>query len=84
MSITHTSISANHNEVHLGQTALLVFSYQTLVAVEVFGPNHAKYRTSEYHSITTSKHINASGFRGALEVSPERLAALALTNTEGN
>ena len=85
MPISLRSIGANHNEVDTGK-ALLVFSYSTLVAVKVYGRERGlsdvvregdKFKTNAFHSVTTSKHINKSGFKTAMEVSPEELAKLA-------
>ena len=76
MSIT---LRPNHNEVRT-DTRTLVFSYSTLVAVRIAGPHIGgihDYKTNQFHSVTTSKHISKSGFKNAKEVSPEDLAKLA-------
>lgn len=60
----------------------LFFSYRTLVGVLYDGK---RYRTNEYHSTTTSKHLNGAGYKDAVQVSPdelERLAAIAVTGGE--
>lgn len=50
-----TPIAPNQNELTIkGNTYL--FSYKTLVAANVDGKF---YRTSKFHSKTTSKHINS-------------------------
>lgn len=80
MPISLHPIGPNHNEVETGK-ALLVFSYSTLVAVKLFREysegKPAHFKTNAFHSVTTSKHINKSGFKNAPEVSPEELAKLA-------
>lgn len=80
MAISLRPIGPNHNEVVLnGRT--LVFSYSTLVAVRVPGEYRPGrpviFKTNAFHGVTTSKHINKSGFKNATEVSPEELAKLA-------
>lgn len=80
MTISLNPIGPNHNEVDTGR-ALLVFSYRTLVAVKLFreygAGEPAHFKTNAFHSATTSKHINKSGFKNAEEVSPGELAKLA-------
>lgn len=73
-TITLCPLGPNHNEVRTG-TVDLVFSYSTLVAVHA--ADGKRYKTNEYHSVTTSKHINKSGFKDATPVSPDELAKLA-------
>jgi hypothetical protein len=75
MPISINPIGPNHNEVRDGNGNTLVFSYHTLVAVRDF--RGREYKTNQYHSRTTSRHVNRSGFMGAKAVSPEELARIA-------
>ncbi len=75
MPLALRPIGPNHNEVKTA-TRTLVFSYQTLVAVRIQGTGR-DYKTNQFHSKTTSKHINKSGFKDAQAVSPDELAKLA-------
>jgi hypothetical protein len=82
MTISLSPIGPNHNEVIVShpefEDSVRVFSYKTLVAVGCRGVPGAKlYKTNQFHSVTTSKHINKSGFKDATPVSPEDLAKLA-------
>jgi hypothetical protein len=79
MPLALCPIGPNHNEVKTA-TRTLVFSYETLVAVRVYGVGTkigGEYKTNQFHSKTTSKHINKSGFKDAQAVSPDELAKLA-------
>ena len=73
MSVSLCAIASNHNEVTIREV-VHVFSYETLVGVGT--PDGKRYKTDQFHSVTTSKHLNRSGFKDAEEVSPERLACL--------
>ena len=50
------SLKKNQNEVHLKGGVIVLFSYQTPVAG--FTPDMGYFRTEEFHSTTTSRHIN--------------------------
>ena len=39
--------------------AEILFSYDTPVAIRIYGPDHKILRTDEYFSRTTSRHINS-------------------------
>jgi hypothetical protein len=49
-------LGSNQNEIELTDGTRVLFSYRTPVAVYVPGAGY--FRTSDYHSKTTSKHIN--------------------------
>ena len=73
MKVELNPISKNVNELKVGETEGL-FSYKTLVAVDT---GTGIFKTNEYHSRTTSKHINQwLGAAKAIEVSPEKLECL--------
>ena len=55
--------------------ASLLFSYGTLVGVT--RKSGTRFRTNKRHSATTSKHLNAAGYRDADERSPEELERFA-------
>ena len=50
------ALKKNQNEVHLKGGVVILFSYQTPVCG--FSPDMGYFRTEEFHSTTTSRHIN--------------------------
>ena len=50
-----TKIGSNQSEVHYGRIQVF-YSYETPVAG--YHPEKGWFRTEEYYSVTTSKHIN--------------------------
>lgn len=74
--------STNCNVLHFGDRSIL-FSYQTPVAVWTRESMHGKargfYRTSEYYSRATTKHINSWAVTGNLwiEVSQQEIETIA-------
>ena len=50
------AINKNQNLVELRGGVVILFSYQTPVAG--FSPDIGYFRTEEFHSTTTSRHIN--------------------------
>ena len=50
------SLKSNQTEVSLKGGTVVFFSYQTPVAG--FTPDMGYFRTEEFHSTTTSRHIN--------------------------
>lgn len=66
---------ANYVEMDVDGMKIAAFSYGVLVAVRA---GAGKYKTSEYHSTTTSKHVNAffggkENTKDAVELSPHDL-----------
>lgn len=66
--------SNNVTEVTIAGASLL-FSYGTLVGVTRKGGT--RFKTDKKHSSTTSKHLNAAGYRDADARSPEELESFA-------
>lgn len=62
MKLKLENLSPNCNVLHFGDRSIL-FSYETPVAVWLRDAMHGLptglYRTGEYHSRTTAKHINS-------------------------
>lgn len=68
------SPSSNVTEVMIAGATLL-FSYGTLVGVTRSGGS--RFKVSKHYSSTTSKHLNAAGYRDADARSPEELERFA-------
>ena len=49
------NIGSNQTQVHVNDRIVILVSYETPVAAHVEGRGY--FRTSQYHSNTTSKHI---------------------------
>ena len=66
-------VAANQNEVELENGTTVFFSYKTPVAAHI--PGQGYYRTEDYHSVTTSKHIGQfmkrNGAHGHYHVKPQ-------------
>ncbi len=67
-------LGSNKNEVDLGNGIKVLFSYQTPVAFSKLTPEGlVRYKTSEYFSRTTSKHINQWFYEYDGEISQQEL-----------
>ena len=67
-------IGSNQTELHLADGRVVLFSYETPVALHV--PGEGYYRTSERYSVTTSKHVNRWTNRTVKTIDADKLAAL--------
>lgn len=60
-----TQIGSNQSEVTTNDGTRVLFSYSTPVAATM--PDGNQYKTSTKYSSTTTRHINANGYRNAEE-----------------
>jgi hypothetical protein len=74
MSIKLRKTAPNAHTVTIG-TRELFFSYETLCGGTT--ADGTRYQTDVTYSRTTTRDLNAAGYKGAEKVSPEQLAQLA-------
>ena len=70
MSVKIKQVGSNQTLLEHSDGIQVFYSYETPVALVAFGDRIRTFKTEQFHSVTTSKHINK--FLRSRNVEPER------------